>query len=105
MSPNPDSNHANPANHCLWQKASRPIRSTTPPTSPAMPVPNELISLSPCHSGNSKTMLVAPEGATPTLLRIALWNPLNRSAGKFYSFSQDDETVSGQDIINAPSRV
>jgi hypothetical protein len=26
-----------------------------------MLVPNELITLSPCHSGNSKTMLVAPE--------------------------------------------
>lgn len=36
--------------HSLWNKAIKPIRSTTPPTSPAMLVPNELTVFSIGHA-------------------------------------------------------
>ena len=49
----PEISHAQPTSHLLWQKDNMPIRNTTVPTSPAMPVPKELIALSLCvpHSG------------------------------------------------------
>ena len=49
----PEISHAQPTSHRLWQKDNSPMRNTTVPTSPAMPVPKELIafSLPLSHSG------------------------------------------------------
>lgn len=44
----PEISQAQPTAHLFWQKDNMPIRNTTVPTSPAMPVPKELIALALC---------------------------------------------------------
>jgi hypothetical protein len=39
----PEISQAQPTAHLRWQKDNIPMRNTTVPTSPAMPVPKELI--------------------------------------------------------------
>jgi putative transcriptional regulator len=92
ISTRPESNHAHPAIHFLWQNENRLIRSTTPPISPARPVPNALIVLSLPDQDRDATATARPKAAKPAPLEFSASVSGANGARTFYTFTHGRKT-------------